>query len=535
MKMDEHYEGDDAEFEVVEVVVSEDSQSPDAKTKRKDKAKALEEMRKLEERRSTETGAAAKAQLNKEIQKLERQVQLLAGTIPDFVNFDAKGKPQQTRANIRAILGYYNVHVLYDGLADVKMMRGDPKHPQGDLFQAEGLYVVPSKYGQSIRTCASEYGMPVTNLFDGMLDEVVNSYKTHPRRDWMLSKPWDGVDRFEELWATLQVRDAYKEFIPLYREYLWRWCLYVAKTGLVPCGAPYGVKADGMLLLQGPQHRGKTQWVEFLLPKDMRWSATGRRIDGTDRDSVLQIIQYWIAEIGEMEDSFTKKSMHDLKRWITNDVDEVRGMYDRKAELRARRTVPVGTVNFERFLIDETGNRRFWIIPVSSCVAEPGHVPGVKSLQEIDRQQLWAQFAQLARDPNADNAHDLNHENAAWCEKVNRLHTVYKVLDNMSVDNESVKAVNADSTSEAAFLLHEVEREILRLFELAPDLPLAQRVTAREVKNALAECSELMQTHYPTATDRGLSRHVSTHLKRLNVTSLNDTHLGVEKYGLRRR
>lgn len=532
MKLDDERNVDtDESFEIVEVTASDDSVSlpvDDAESKRKAKAKALEELRKLGEQVQQEKSAAAKAVLNKRAQVLERKVQLLSGTVPDFKDLDAQGKPRQTRANIRALIEFYNIEVLYDGLADVKMMRGD-------VFQSEGLYVQESRYRQTLKTHAAEWGIAVNNLFDGMLDELVNSYKTHPRRDWMLSKPWDGVDRFEELWATLRVREAYAEFIPLYREYLYRWCLYVAKTGLVPCGAPYGVKADGMLLLQGPQHRGKTQWVEFLMPKESRWVATGRKIEGNDRDSVLKIIKYWVVEVGEMEDSLTNKTIHELKRWITSDVDEVREMYHHKAEIRARRTVPVGTVNSERFLVDVTGNRRFWVIPVSSCAAEPGHITGVKPLQQIDLQQLWAQFAHLARDPNADNAHDLNHERAAWCEKVNRLHTLHKVLDSMAVDDDAVKAVNADSTSAAADLLHEVEREILRLFELDATIPLAQRVTARDVKRALTECSVALQTHYPNASDRGLSRHVATHLKRLNVTNVNDAHLGVEKYGLRRR
>ncbi len=67
-------------------------------------------------------------------------------------------------------------------------------------------------------------------------------------------------------------------------------------------------------------------------------------------------------------------------------MDEIRVFYGRKSTKKPRRTSFFASVNSQEFLIDETGNRRFWIVQVS-------HIDNER-LEKLGKNwiiQLWAQ------------------------------------------------------------------------------------------------------------------------------------------------
>ena len=88
-----------------------------------------------------------------------------------------------------------------------------------------------------------------------------------------------------------------------------------------------------------------------------------------------------MAELGEL-DSSVARGMARLKGFVTEDVDRVRRPYGRRESEYARRTVFGASVNDANFLLDPTGNSRFWVIPVIGFVSPHG----------IDMQQLFAQL-----------------------------------------------------------------------------------------------------------------------------------------------
>lgn len=87
-------------------------------------------------------------------------------------------------------------------------------------------------------------------------------------------------------------------------------------------------------------------------------------------------------EIGELDSSF-KKDVARLKGFLTADRDKVRRPYGRADSEYPRRTVFCATVNDHDFLVDMTGNTRWWTIPVTSINFRHG----------IDMQQVFAQVA----------------------------------------------------------------------------------------------------------------------------------------------
>jgi len=120
--------------------------------------------------------------------------------------------------------------------------------------------------------------------------------------------------------------------------------------------------------LQGGQGIGKTQFFRHLAIKDNFFKG-GATIDMSNKDSIMSSTKVWICELGEI-DSTTKKEQSALKAFLTESTDRYREPYARYEVIRLRRTAFCGTVNPKGYLRDETGNRRYWTVPVESIDLE---------------------------------------------------------------------------------------------------------------------------------------------------------------------
>lgn len=212
------------------------------------------------------------------------------------------------------------------------------------------------------------------------VDEIAGRRRHNPVKEWILSKPWDRQDRLADLYDTIIPTDDYpaglKDIL------LHRWLLSACQAALAE--GPF--RARGVLTLQGEQGIGKTSWIGALLPAgEMRknYILLDHHLDGSDKDSVIKAIEHWVVEIGELDSSF-KKDIARLKGFITNERDKLRRPYGRDVLEYARRTVFAASVNENRFLVDNTGNSRWWT--VSARLINWKH--------DVDMQQLFAQLAE---------------------------------------------------------------------------------------------------------------------------------------------
>lgn len=208
---------------------------------------------------------------------------------------------------------------------------------------------------------------------------IADKNQFNPVADWIMSKPWDGVDRLTNFYATLVQRAGFPE--ELKQALMYRWLLSAVAAVLKPSG----FKARGVLTLQGPQAIGKTSWISALVPDAILREAVlklDHHLDAGNKDSIITAVCHWIVEIGELDSSF-KKDIARLKGFLTADRDKVRRPYGRTDSEYPRRTVFCATVNEHDFLVDSTGNSRWWTIPVTSINYQHG----------IDMQQLFAQLA----------------------------------------------------------------------------------------------------------------------------------------------
>ncbi|WP_298812421.1 VapE domain-containing protein [uncultured Sphingomonas sp.] len=209
-----------------------------------------------------------------------------------------------------------------------------------------------------------------------------NAY--NPVADWIASKPWDGRDRLPDILATVTTAEDYP---PSLKETLvTKWLLSAAAAALP--GDTF--KARGVLVLQGRQGIGKTSWIKRLVSDDALRNEVVRldhHMDWSNKDSLLGAVNNWIVELGELEGTL-RRELPPLKSFVTADVDKVRRPYERRESVYPRRTVFAATVNDASFLIDPTGNSRWWTIAVE----------GLDYLHDIDTQQLFAQLAGRVRE-----------------------------------------------------------------------------------------------------------------------------------------
>lgn len=244
-------------------------------------------------------------------------------------------------------------------------------------------------------------GMP-TGLVIQYLSAIADKNQFNPVKTWIESKEWDGEDRLMEFCNTVEEVEGATP--GLKNKLIFKWMI----SAVAAAYRHDGVSAHGVLVFQGLQGLGKTQWFRRLVPEYLKLTADGKTLQPNDKDSVLSVIKYWLVELGELDATFRKADLAQLKAFLPKNIDEVRAPYAAKSSTFPRRTVFFASVNHEEFLADTTGNRRFWVVKCKS----------INWNHAIDMQQVWAQIAvsfKMGASWHLDvyDLNELNHSNKA--------------------------------------------------------------------------------------------------------------------------
>lgn len=142
-----------------------------------------------------------------------------------------------------------------------------------------------------------------------------------------------------------------------------------------------GCKFDNSLILHGNQGICKSLFFNILA------GGTPYFCDSLDdissKDSLLTLHSAWIHEWSEIEHITNRKEAGAVKAFLTKTDDKFRASYDRAVESHKRRCIIVGTTNQKEFLIDDSGDRRFWVI---SCTVDRIDIEKLKEW----RDGIWA-------------------------------------------------------------------------------------------------------------------------------------------------
>ena len=272
--------------------------------------------------------------------------------------------------NMRALMQGYGIAAHYDVIR------------KKAVVHVPGLATCPDQADNAalefMCSLASINDMP-SDRAAGLAVSIAYGNSRNVIADFIKSKPWDQKDRLSALQETLTVRDSFP--VHLRNLVMRKWLISAAAAAM----GHEGFYSKGVLTLQGVQSLGKSPWFMRLLPESLRrdYILSGALLEPDNRDSVKTAVSHWITELGEVDATMRKADIARLKAFLSNPVDKLRLPYARTDSEFQRRTVFAASVNPEEFLQDETGNLRWWVLPVTAI--DYGH--------RLDMQQVWAQVA----------------------------------------------------------------------------------------------------------------------------------------------
>lgn len=127
-----------------------------------------------------------------------------------------------------------------------------------------------------------------------------------------------------------------------------------------------GTKFDYMVIFEGAQGAKKSTLASVL-----GWghSADTGLVLG-EKDSYQNLQGVWVYEWGEL-DSLNRSEVTRVKNFVSSPKDRFRASFDRRPKDYPRQVVFIGTTNEDHYLVDPTGNRRFWPVGVTREIDIP--------------------------------------------------------------------------------------------------------------------------------------------------------------------
>ena len=280
-----------------------------------------------------------------------------------FPILNKQKKPSQVTDNVKAVLASKRITVRYN-----QIKKGT------EVLIPRMKCVLDERDNTSLTLLTDEVvkaGMSPARV-DEMTAAIAAQNPYCPVQTYIESVSWDGVSRIPDFCNQIQTPD-----ISMAHFLITKWLLQAVAAAY----ETKGLSGSGVLVFTGTQGVGKTRWYRDLTSGIPDVLLEGAILNPDDKDSVFTACSHWIVELGELDATFKKSDIAQLKAFITKNTDTLRKPYAKKDSTFPRRTVFAGTVNDFHFLHDPTGNRRFWPIEVTAIIRDTG----------INYQQLLAE------------------------------------------------------------------------------------------------------------------------------------------------
>jgi predicted P-loop ATPase len=156
-----------------------------------------------------------------------------------------------------------------------------------------------------------------------------------------------------------------------------------------------GCKHDTACVLMGDQGAYKSSF----------WGCLGGPFfsdalgDISSKDDVMVLHRSWMMEWAELDHITGRRHAGQVKAFLSQAVDLMRVPYGKAVESFPRRGIIVGTTNKTTgFLVDETGNRRFWVIPTTKSQQDQIDTASLM----LERDAIWSAVVHAYRNGEAN-------------------------------------------------------------------------------------------------------------------------------------
>ena len=275
-----------------------------------------------------------------------------------------KGIPVASQGNIRIAMKQLGVTVRHDAFQDRSTIAGLEGFELLDDRAIDRLWL----------TIDERFGFRPTRefLWTVVADEARRNC-SHPVRDYLDGLRWDGQNRIDRWLINYAGADDTS---------------YVRAVGALTLVAAVrrirqpGCKFDEMPVFQSAQGLEKSSALS-ILAINPEWFSDDLPLTADSKAVIERLKGRWIVEAAELK-GMRKSDIEHLKAFLSRTVDRARLSYDRSISELKRQCIIIGTTNFDEFLRDQTGNRRYW--PVAVGAFDLAKLKG-------DRDQLWAEAA----------------------------------------------------------------------------------------------------------------------------------------------
>ena len=277
-----------------------------------------------------------------------------------------KEKIVANQYNIRLALAKLDVTMTFNLFSNVAMIEGPNGEPNRyfDDKQENRLWLMIEEVFKF---------RPSFEYFQKVIDNEAQMNAYHPVRQYLETLRWDGVERIDS-WLT-----TYAGTTPTpYSSAVGSLILIAAVRRVMQPGA----KFDEMMVFISDQGLNKSTALEILATRE-EWFTDSLPLNADDKQVIEVLSGKWIVEAGELK-GMRQGAIEHLKAFLSRRIDRARLSYGRRVSEVPRQCVMFGSTNTKAFLIDTTGNRRFWPIHV-----EPFDIVALRR----DRDQIWAEAA----------------------------------------------------------------------------------------------------------------------------------------------
>ncbi len=299
------------------------------------------------------------------LRQAEKAILAVGDTWPDGMNYKTK-VPNATMQNTKAALLRSEVKFWFDEFRQRNFANGRMIQAfQGDLSDRVCLFMRD--------WIAREFRFdPGNQATRDAIEQLCTENTYDPVVEYLASLKWDGVERIEH-WLIDHADAEESDYIRA-----------VSKIMLVAAVRRVrkpGTKFDTIPVLEGIQGSGKSTVIRIMASDEF---FSDQDILAADTKTQMEALEgIWLFELCELA-GMRHTDVNKVKAFASRAVDRARPAYGRYTERRPRRGILIGTTNDDKYLKDESGNRRFW--PVRTGEIELDAIA-------VLRDQLWAEAA----------------------------------------------------------------------------------------------------------------------------------------------